>query len=191
MEPVRRWRCGHSHAQCDLGTLTVGTCYAIVDSHRPDGLRATPPDRSPGVNAAVSPAVETATPRPLPSARRRFRTLRRLCRSGQSGAAPTTLWDGCCSPRVSWWRLRREFKSEWRATRWGLVSTASDGLWWEESTTTTVGYGDRFPVTFLGPVVGVVLVVGRRATFGSSPLRSRPTSLGASRSQNGRRSVIY
>jgi voltage-gated potassium channel len=41
------------------------------------------------------------------------------------------------------------------------IHTASDALWWSYVTITTVGYGDRFPVTNLGRNIGVaVLTIG-------------------------------
>jgi voltage-gated potassium channel len=41
------------------------------------------------------------------------------------------------------------------------IHTASDALWWSYVTITTVGYGDRFPVTDLGRNIGVaVLTIG-------------------------------
>jgi voltage-gated potassium channel len=48
------------------------------------------------------------------------------------------------------------------------IRSASDALWWGYVTITTVGYGDRFPVTNYGRVVGVFLLtigVGLFATF--------------------------
>ena len=40
-------------------------------------------------------------------------------------------------------------------------STLSDGLWWLFVTITTVGYGDKFPITTGGMIVGaVVMIVG-------------------------------
>jgi len=38
------------------------------------------------------------------------------------------------------------------------IHTASDAIWWSYVTITTVGYGDRFPVTGWGRLVGVLLL---------------------------------
>jgi voltage-gated potassium channel len=38
-------------------------------------------------------------------------------------------------------------------------------LWWSASTITTVGYGDVYPVTFAGPVIGVFTMVVGVSTF--------------------------
>jgi voltage-gated potassium channel Kch len=47
------------------------------------------------------------------------------------------------------------------------IETASDALWWGYVTITTVGYGDRFPVTDAGRVVGVVLLTIGVGLFGT------------------------
>jgi voltage-gated potassium channel len=39
------------------------------------------------------------------------------------------------------------------------IQNGADALWWSVVTITTVGYGDRFPVTFLGRITGVSLMV--------------------------------
>ena len=39
------------------------------------------------------------------------------------------------------------------------ITTFSDALWWAATTVTTVGYGDRFPVTGVGRTVAVALMV--------------------------------
>lgn len=39
------------------------------------------------------------------------------------------------------------------------IKTIGDALWWACETVTTVGYGDRYPVTTEGRVVGVMLMV--------------------------------
>jgi voltage-gated potassium channel len=46
------------------------------------------------------------------------------------------------------------------------IQTASDALWWAYVTITTVGYGDRFPVTGPGRIVGVVLMTIGVGLFG-------------------------
>ena len=46
------------------------------------------------------------------------------------------------------------------------IKTASDALWWAIATITTVGYGDRFPVTSEGRLVASVLMMGGIALFG-------------------------
>ena len=39
------------------------------------------------------------------------------------------------------------------------ITTFGDALWWAATTVTTVGYGDRFPVTAEGRAVAVVLML--------------------------------
>ncbi|CAM3194926.1 potassium channel family protein [Nocardioides dubius] len=39
------------------------------------------------------------------------------------------------------------------------ITTAGDALWWATTTVTTVGYGDRFPVTTEGRLVAVMLML--------------------------------
>ena len=47
------------------------------------------------------------------------------------------------------------------------IHSAGDALWWAFSTITTIGYGDRFPVTTAGRIVAVVLVVFGLSFFGT------------------------
>jgi voltage-gated potassium channel len=45
------------------------------------------------------------------------------------------------------------------------IGSASDALWWGIVTITTVGYGDQFPVTQLGRVIGVFLLLSGIGLF--------------------------
>lgn len=45
------------------------------------------------------------------------------------------------------------------------IKTASDAMWWVYTTITTVGYGDRFPVTNGGRLVGVLVMTTGVAVF--------------------------
>lgn len=47
------------------------------------------------------------------------------------------------------------------------ILTAEDALWWAMTTITTVGYGDRFPVTTEGRVVAAILMSAGVALFGT------------------------
>lgn len=48
------------------------------------------------------------------------------------------------------------------------IKTAQDAIWWAYCTITTVGYGDHYPVTFEGRIIGMILMtfgVGIFSTF--------------------------
>jgi voltage-gated potassium channel len=45
------------------------------------------------------------------------------------------------------------------------IQTASDALWWAYVTVATVGYGDRYPVTTNGRIVGVLLMTAGVGLF--------------------------
>ncbi|MBK8048924.1 MAG: ion transporter [Anaerolineales bacterium] len=47
------------------------------------------------------------------------------------------------------------------------ITNASDALWWSYVTITTVGYGDRFPVTNWGRIVGIFVMTAGVGLFGT------------------------
>jgi voltage-gated potassium channel len=52
-----------------------------------------------------------------------------------------------------------------RASSSANIQTASDAIWWAYVTITTVGYGDRFPVTTQGRLVGILVLTTGVAVF--------------------------
>jgi len=49
----------------------------------------------------------------------------------------------------------------------GNIVTAEDAMWWAVSTMTTVGYGDRFPITSEGRLIAVLLMAAGVGVFGT------------------------
>ena len=49
----------------------------------------------------------------------------------------------------------------------GNIKTASDALWYSLVTMSTVGYGDQFPVTNLGRVIGSFIILVGVGLFGT------------------------
>ncbi len=47
------------------------------------------------------------------------------------------------------------------------ITNASSALWWDIVTITTVGYGDRYPVTNAGRLVGVLVMIAGVGLFGT------------------------
>jgi len=64
------------------------------------------------------------------------------------------------------------------------IKTASDALWWAISTITTVGYGDKYPVTTEGRIVGSVLMIAGVGFFGTMTAYVAAFFLGASKTDN-------
>jgi voltage-gated potassium channel len=49
----------------------------------------------------------------------------------------------------------------------GNIKSAEDAVWWSIATITTVGYGDKFPVTTEGRIVAIMLMVAGVGLFGT------------------------
>ena len=47
------------------------------------------------------------------------------------------------------------------------IKTAEDAIWWAYVTITTVGYGDKFPVTTEGRIIAAVLMTVGVGLFGT------------------------
>lgn len=54
-----------------------------------------------------------------------------------------------------------------RHTQGANITTFSDAIWWAVTTMTTVGYGDHFPVTGMGRLAAVGLMLGGIAILGT------------------------
>jgi voltage-gated potassium channel len=46
------------------------------------------------------------------------------------------------------------------------IKTAGDAIWWSVTTITTVGYGDKYPITTEGRIVAMILMIGGIGLFG-------------------------
>lgn len=81
-------------------------------------------------------------------------------RRAQAGMVATVLFTGVVVVLASVAVLQFE------APGGGNIVTAEDALWWSVTTMTTVGYGDRYPVTTEGRVVAACLMVCGIGVFG-------------------------
>ena len=46
------------------------------------------------------------------------------------------------------------------------ITTYENGLWWSVTTITSVGYGDYYPTSTLGKIIGSILEIAGVSTFG-------------------------
>ena len=49
----------------------------------------------------------------------------------------------------------------------GVITNASDALWWTLATMSTAGFGDLYPITDIGRGIGIVLMVVGIGLFGT------------------------
>lgn len=56
---------------------------------------------------------------------------------------------------------------QFEATRGGNITSAGDAIWWSVVTLTTVGYGDRYPVTPEGRFLAMLLMTAGIGLFGA------------------------
>ncbi|MDH6630133.1 voltage-gated potassium channel [Streptomyces sp. LBL] len=66
------------------------------------------------------------------------------------------------------------------------LTTYPRGLWWSVETATTVGYGDFYPVTLGGRIVGVVVMVVGITTYGMVTAALATWFVGRERKRRGR-----
>lgn len=48
---------------------------------------------------------------------------------------------------------------EQKGTQENTIKSFWDGIWWAIVSIATVGYGDKYPVTFQGRLVGIILII--------------------------------
>jgi voltage-gated potassium channel len=63
------------------------------------------------------------------------------------------------------------------------IKTAGDALWWAASTVTTAGYGDKYPVTTEGRILGVMLMTAGVGFFGTLTAYIASLFLGAGKAE--------
>lgn len=66
------------------------------------------------------------------------------------------------------------------------IDTAEEALWWAFVTVTTVGYGDYYPITTLGRVVAVALMIAGVGLFGSFAAYVSSLFIGDQEDENAR-----
>jgi len=64
------------------------------------------------------------------------------------------------------------------------IKTAEDAVWWSITTMTTVGYGDKYPVTTEGRIIGMILMVAGIGIFAGLSGLAASLLLGANESKS-------
>ena len=65
-----------------------------------------------------------------------------------------------------------------------MIKTSSDALWWAVSTISTAGYGDMYPVTAAGRIMGAVLMIAGVGFFGTLTAYIASVFLGGDKKKN-------
>ncbi|WP_345763153.1 ion transporter [Diaminobutyricibacter sp. McL0608] len=65
------------------------------------------------------------------------------------------------------------------------ITTASDALWYTIVTISTVGYGDQYPVTQLGRIIGTVIIIVGVGIFGTFTGYLATVFLGSPKTESG------
>ena len=64
------------------------------------------------------------------------------------------------TPKYDWYSMIRLNNAD------GNIKSFSDALWFSVVTLTTVGYGDFYPTTLFGKIVGLVFIIGSLGLLG-------------------------
>ena len=64
------------------------------------------------------------------------------------------------------------------------IKTPEDAVWWSITTMTTVGYGDKYPVTTEGRIIGMILMVAGIGIFAGLSGLAASLLLGANESKS-------
>lgn len=70
------------------------------------------------------------------------------------------------------------------------IATAGDAIWWAFATITTVGYGDRYPVTAEGRLVAIVLMSAGVGLFGTLSAFLAAWFVGEGRDDSSRAEIV-
>jgi voltage-gated potassium channel len=79
--------------------------------------------------------------------------------------APTAVYTGGAAALLAFCAALGVLNAE-RGHEGANINSFGDSIWWAITTMTTVGYGDRYPVTGLGRAIAVMLMVGGIALLG-------------------------
>jgi ABC-type amino acid transport substrate-binding protein len=144
------------------GTLDVAVAALTVTPEREKGFDFTHPFHTTGLGIAV----QSTGRNPWVSVARRFLSTAFI---KAVGALAVLLF---VVGMVVWWFERRKNQKQFGG---GVAQGLASAFWWSAVTMTTVGYGDKAPVTFWGRAValvwmfaGIIMISGFTAAIASS-----------------------